>query len=222
MKIRILLRKYFPNLYSQLRNKYLETKVLPKEFIQHVRRLRSSDIAIDLGANIGAISEYLARSGCRVYAFEPNSAAFSELERIAEKYDNIDARKQVAGIANTTQKLFLHENSVGAADHLTQSSSLLANKPNVSQKNFELVDSINFSDFVFSLYQNIELMKIDIEGYELELINNLIDTGAIHKINFIYLETHEQQFTELLQPTIKLKERLRNEGLENRVFYEWH
>ena len=68
----------------------------------------------------------------------------------------------------------------------------------------------------------IELIKIDIEGYEIELINHLIDTKALNNVGKIYLETHDKLYPQLEGPTDALKERIQKEGLADKFFYEWH
>ena len=87
---------------------------------------------------------------------------------------------------------------------------------------FEKVEEIDFAEFLHSLNNNIEIIKIDIEGFEIELINHLIDEKCLKKINKIYLETHEKKFTDLIIPTKKLKERIKIEGFESKFFFDWH
>ena len=66
------------------------------------------------------------------------------------------------------------------------------------------------------------MLKIDIEVFEIELINHLLDKNALNDVKKVYVETHEQKFTELAGPTEKLKVRIKAEGYENKFFYDWH
>ena len=43
--------------------------------------VKSGDVIIDCGANIGSVTSLFARSGAIVYAFEPNPLSFTILSR---------------------------------------------------------------------------------------------------------------------------------------------
>ena len=126
-----LIRAYFPAMFELLRQFKFEVFSIPTEFKSHVNKLSKSDIVIDLGANVGLVSNFLARTGAQVISFEPNSQAFLELKSVASKYSNIELRNEAAGIKNQKIKLFLHKNINITDEDLTQSSSLIADKPNV-------------------------------------------------------------------------------------------
>ena len=190
--------------------------------MRHIRRLSSSNLVIDVGANVGLVSETLARRGARVISFEPNTAAFEELKGVAQRFGNIDLRNEAAGIKNRRAKLFLHEDIKNTNQDLTQASSLISDKPNVSADNFELVNEIDFAQFLKSLDEPVELIKIDIEGYEIPLLNHLLDENAICNVNYFYIETHEHKFIELGTPTAMLKARIKKAGYEEKFFFDWH
>jgi len=188
----------------------------------HVNRLSPSNLVIDVGANVGLVSETLARRGARVISFEPNSKAFEQLRCVALKYSNMELRNEACGIKNQQIKLFLHKEAKNTDEDLTQASSLLSDKPNVSSDNFELVNEIDFAQFLKSLDKPVELIKMDIEGYEIKLLNHLLNENAISNVNHFYIETHERKFIDLSIPTEKLKARIKKEGYEDRFFFEWH
>ena len=190
--------------------------------MRHVKRLSSSNLVIDVGANVGLVSETLAVRGARVIAFEPNPVAFEELKDIAQRYKNIELRNEATGLKNQQVKLFLHKDTNTTDQDLTQSSSLLSAKPNVSVDNFELVNEIDFAQYLKSLDEPVELIKMDIEGYEVQLLNHLLDEGAICNVNHFFIETHERKFVDLAIPTEKLKARIKKEGFEDKFFYDWH
>jgi len=187
-----------------------------------VKELTPSSLVIDIGANVGRVSEVLAVKGLRVIAFEPNPVAFEELRGVAQKYKNIEIRKEAAGLKNQQVKLFLHKDTKTTDADLTQASSLLSAKPNVSVDYFDLVNEIDFAQFLKSLNEPVELVKMDIEGYEVQLLNHLLDENAIHNVNHFFIETHERKFIDLALPTEKLKARIKKEGLEDKFFFDWH
>jgi hypothetical protein len=59
-------------------------------FNRFLTGLKPGGIAIDCGANVGDIATKLAKTGIRVYAFEPNPYAFQKLQsRVALKEKRI-------------------------------------------------------------------------------------------------------------------------------------
>ena len=86
----------------------------------------------------------------------------------------------------------MHKQSNSSKADLTQASSLLANKPNISTEIYEEVKQINFAKFLKSLKIRVELIKIDIEGYEIELIKHLLDQNSLKNVKNLF-ETHEQK-----------------------------
>jgi len=217
-----LAKKYFPSIYQRLRVFRYERYVFPREFMAHVNRLLPSNLVIDVGANVGLVTETLARRGVRVISFEPNSSAFLKLKRVARRFPNVSLRNVAAGMENTSRKLYFHKDFENTKDDLTQASSLLDTKSNISQENFELVDEIDFAKFLKSLNEPVELIKIDIEGYEIQLLNHLLDNHALDNVSYLYVETHERRFPDLIASTEKLKERIRREGYMEKFFFDWH
>ena len=187
-----------------------------------MKDLNSDHLVIDLGANRGRVSECLALRGAKVISFEPNEEAFARLLKISENYQNIYARNEAAGTKNQLARLYLHSETADSDVDLTQASSLLSDKPNVSRDQFYDIQEIDFSEFLQSLDSPVELIKIDIEGYEIELINHLLDNKALNNVGKIYLETHERKFKSLLEPTEKMKKRIVSEGLQEKFFFDWH
>ena len=216
-----ILETFSPELLYFLRMKRLK-KILPESFINHVDSLNASSVAIDIGANVGLVSELIARTGAKVIAFEPNEEAVKKLNIVASRFSNIEVNAVAAGIKNDTVKLFLHKDMGNSDEDLTQASSLKEEKPNVSSEFVQVVDEIDFADYIESLNKSINLIKIDIEGYEIELINHLLDRQVLHNVGKVYLETHERKFEALRKATEEMKLRIKKEGFADKFFYDWH
>lgn len=211
-----------PTMFYFLKRLRYENKYLPAGFMDRIRRLSKNDVVLDIGANIGLVSEVAARRGARVIAFEPNKYAFSKLKLVAEKFDNIEIHNVAAGSKHQKVKLYLHKDSNLVSQDLSESSSLLNSKLNVSDEFFEEIQEIDFAEYLRNLNTRIEIIKIDIEGYEIELINHLLDNRSLENVEKIYVETHEEKFTDLAIPTEALKARISAEGYEDKFFWDWH
>ena len=59
------------------------------------------------------------------------------------------------------------------------------------------------------------LIKIDIEGAEINLIERIIDSGSYKNIGQIFVETHEHKIPELVEPTNTLRARIKKEEITN-------
>ena len=212
----------YPSFFYFLRRRNNERNIFPRAFTEHMRNLSKTDVVIDIGANVGMVSESLATTGARVIAFEPNTAAFAKLKLVTERFDNIEAHNVAVGSKNQQVKLYLHKDRLTKKADLTQASSLLKNKPNVSNEFFEEIREIDFAEFLKSLNRHIELIKIDIEGYEIELLNHMLDYRLFDRIKKVYVETHELKFPELVAPTKALKERIKTEGYNDKFCWGWH
>ena len=163
---------------------------LPAEFRAHIASLPEGATVIDLGANKGDITAILAGAGCRVFAFEPNSTAFRKLSKRFVNNKNVHVFNVAVSSQTAVVKLHLHENTEKSNTDLTQASSLHVEKNNVSAENFELVLGADIISILESLTDSISLIKIDIEGHEIEVINSLIDSGMINRIEKLFVETH--------------------------------
>ncbi|WP_417832402.1 FkbM family methyltransferase [Terasakiella sp.] len=204
-----------PSLLEKIRLGRFE-KILPANFMEQVKTLPEGSVCIDIGANIGLVSSVMSRYATKVIAFEPNQEALKELKRRAAKNPNIEVHNCAAGTTNKEVNLYLHENV-----EYTQASSLVASKPNVSEGHYQVVQEIDFAEFLTKLNCNISLIKIDIEGYEIELINHLLDHADLSKVGRIYVETHERKWPKLAVPTQQMKDRASAMGLGDKFDFDW-
>ena len=217
------LKKVFPRMYRQTLQYRLKRNRLTSYFIEDIAKLNSSNVVIDLGANVGHISEILAKTGARVISFEPSSNAFLQLSQVSRDYENLEVLNVAAGVKNDKVLLYLNENTEELPNEdLTQSSSLLEDKPNVSKLLYEEIEEIDFAEFLKKIDVYVDILKIDIEGYEINLLNHLIDEDMFKRIGNVYVETHEHKFPGLLEPTKALIERVNALGLSEKIRFDWH
>ena len=187
------------------------------------KRINSDSIIVDCGANVGAIVKPLLKHGGTYYCFEPNPIAFEGLSSNIGSSKNIHLINKAVGIEKRMAKLFKHVSSKGAIDNErihSVSASLLSNKPNIDNDNYYEVEVIDFIDFLKNLDQRIYIMKIDIEGAEVELVNAILDHGLNSQIDYLFVETHENTISELRRPTFDLIHRTKDLGIKN-IYYNW-
>jgi FkbM family methyltransferase len=142
---------------------------------------------IDIGANIGYHSLYFSKHvKNKVYAFEPHPQVFNVLE------NNIKL--------NNIENINIINKCVGDKDGTVFMSKLnLLNESNhgdihiLNKKSDYQIESIKLDDYKFN---DIDLIKIDVQGYELMVLNGGIQTILNNKpIIIIEIEQHQLNLT---------------------------
>ena len=182
----------------------------------------SGDIIIDLGANIGEVTSFFSRHKALVLCFEPNPYAYEHLSKRFEKYKNVKCyNKAVVGDKNKSKvKLFLHERAEEDQIKFSTGSSIIIEKNNVSKNSFFEVDSINFLDLVKSvtstMKKNIKLVKMDVEGAEVEILENLlVEEELLGLIENMVVETHEKKIPELKDRMERIRKIIKDRKIDN-------
>ena len=183
--------------------------------------INPDDVLIDCGANIGAITSKFARTGARVYAFEPNPLCFSILSRRFSMTPNVTCFNKGVMDKNCTLELVTPKThgKWDEFDTSTGSTVMLSQLPAGTCKTS--VECIDLSEFIFFLNQRVRFLKLDIEGSEICVINGLIDTNAIDRVDLVLAETHERQLPFLREDTDRMKQRILDSGLQAKIRLDW-
>lgn len=73
-------------------------------------------------------------------------------------------------------------------------ATLIVHNDNISKNIKTKVKCIDISEYIKNLNLQIDLFWMNIEGAEYDIINHLLNTGTINRINYIYFEDHERRF----------------------------
>ncbi len=197
-------------------------KNMTREHRAIIYGLKAGQIAIDCGANVGVVSRAMASNGADVYAFEPNPYAYAECLKRCAKYSTVHLMPKAVGNENGKVNLYLHKEAASDQVAFSQGSSVLKTKLNVNPDDYREVDVIDLAAFVKSIGQRINLLKMDIEGFEVEVIPNLIQSGAIDLIDLCFVELHERKAPELLEKTNTLRALITAKNLDHKFVLDWH
>jgi FkbM family methyltransferase len=184
-------------------------------------RLSAADIAIDLGANAGEFTVPMAKSGARVHAFEPDPHALKALTAAVAGYDNVTLHAAAAGDCDGTATLYRAVSFDGDPDRRSKSSSLLEAKRNVSDVGAVDVRIVDFLAFLEGLGADVALIKMDIEGAEVALLEALLAAPVAQRVAEIYVETHERALPHLAGRIAALKEKSAAMA-RPRINWDWH
>ncbi len=81
------------------------------------------------------------------------------------------------------------------------------------------VEIIDLVEFIRGLDKRVDVLKIDIEGAEVELVQRIIDTETYKEIGMILVETHEQ-IEEISEDIQRLRNLVSELGIDN-INMEW-
>lgn len=187
-------------------------EALRKAFDSVVAGLTDGDIALDCGANQGLFTVPMAASGAEVHAFEPNPEAFAALTSATAGYPNVKLHQAAVTTSPGTVELYMHKRAEDDPVYWSTGSSLLADKSNVREDRSVTVEGIQLSEFIRELGRPVKLLKMDIEGAEVDVLNQLVDEGLHESIEYAFVEVHDRRIKRLAEPTQELRERLEQLG----------
>lgn len=141
--------------------------------------IRKNELCFDIGANVGAKSRIFLSTGAKVIAFEPQSTCLKQLAQINNP--NFNFYSIAVGATNKTRELHLSNYSELAtlSDEFMEAHRSPDVYWNASEK--VMVKSLNHLIEEFGLP---DFCKIDVEGYELEIISALTYQIPLIEIEF--------------------------------------
>lgn len=156
---------------------------------------------VDCGSNIGQsykwFSVFYNKKNIDFHLFEPNPNCHPYLETIeANASGVVKLFKAGVGTTNGTAKFYGLADSEGGK--LSHGGSINREHNSswytASEKEAIEVEIIDFSTYLAAQskqYRQI-VVKMDIEGAEIDLLENLISSGKINLIDILYVEFHSQ------------------------------
>ncbi|MCY4286859.1 MAG: FkbM family methyltransferase [Thiotrichales bacterium] len=165
-------------------------------FEQAVRRCYGTT-CIDLGANLGVYTRMMASHAKRVIAFEPDPWTLVELRNNITDLDNVRIENAAAGTSEGSVNLYRHPRFEEDPTSRSEASSVIVNKENVTEEGAIVVRQVDFIRYLENLDEDIGILKIDIEGAEVPLLEILFDrSDLMERISHIFAETHERSIPD--------------------------
>jgi FkbM family methyltransferase len=146
---------------------------------------RDLPVIFDVGANIGQTTYDLVRyfPYSSIYCFEPVSESFEKLCLTYRNHKNVRPNKTALGDQECTPTIRLHSDS--------ELNTLVVNSPcsgGLTDKS-EVIAVTTIDNFCGrSGISKIDLLKIDVQGYESKVIGGAIETIRRQAIHFVYAE----------------------------------
>ncbi len=178
---------------------------MPLSFRPVLDALGPGSLAIDCGANVGTISALFADRGADVIAFEPNPDAFAALSTRFRDVARVRCLRQAVGTTAGPARLHLHVNAPDDAVKWSSGSSLYPAKPNVDAASFAEVDVIDLAAFIGALERPVNVLKLDVEGEEIPILERLVETGQLDQIDHVIVEMHDRKIPGLQESGTRLR-----------------
>tara|TARA_B100000029_G_scaffold495957_1_gene561594 strand:- start:249 stop:962 length:714 start_codon:yes stop_codon:yes gene_type:complete len=157
--------------------------------------LNSDSLFFDVGAHEGSVtSEIYNTYKCNIYSFEPDKETYNNLASIYEENDKVS-------IYNFALSNFSGRASIDT-EYGSESFKLI-NDENSSNNNVEVKNIVEFiSD---NKLEKIDVLKLNVEGSEFEILNILISSKFINKIECLIIQFHKntEKATEERERIIK-------------------
>lgn len=197
---------------------HLRKPSLEPVFAEALANLKAGDLCIDCGANTGSITRRLAETGADVLSFEPDPWSFQELVRSVEGMTNVRVLNKAVGSRSGVLPFYRDQDFLARPDLHSLGSSMFP-RTGQAQQTIE-VEVVHFADFIRHLDRDVAILKMDVEGAEVEILEELFSKGLIRRFRDVFVETHELQFPALLERTWHLRAKASAHGL--RVWLDWH
>ena len=179
MRIKKLYNYIFPNKYAQMVRPWVKIngdKTLRLEYPE----LNNNSIIMDMGGYEGQwSSDIYSKYNSNIYIFEPYKPYAVSIESRFKKNEKIKVFSIGLGKCNSKELLNI------SAD----GSSVFKGVNNSNTSEIDIIDAVIFlKDHEINM---IDLMKINIEGGEYDLLEHLIQEGAINSIINIQVQFHD-------------------------------
>lgn len=189
----------------------------PKNFKQLLKEVKKDDTLLDLGANVGFYTKIMGKTSAQVHAYEPNPYAFKKLYKNLNRKKNINLFQKAVSNKNTKMKLFLHENHQNDPIKWSTGSSLDHQKGNVTESHVE-VDVVDIKQILENKYK---IIKMDIEGHEIEVLNRIFELKLTNNFDHLFVEMHDHKMKHLKKKSNEIRDYIKKNNIKN-IHLDWH
>jgi len=188
--------------------------------------LKPGDVVFDCGANVGEVSAVLAQTGATVHAFEPDPYAFGRLSKRFKGSSNVVLHNVAVGIREGTIKLMRADNFDENPKGASVKSTVIAGGRKIDEAgenavDVELIDLPALIETTAKEHGEIAFLKMDIEGAELDLLEEMDKRSLFDSDRLTVAETHENKFKDLRDRFAAMRESITAKYPLTRVNLDW-
>ena len=183
-------------------------------FEKVVSALGPESIALDLGANVGDYTAKLAATNAQVHAFEPEPRLYRHLQQRFSDTPNVTLHQ--AAISTEDGFIKLNLEARDGPNPLELMSHSIVEGSDLTKGGLQVeVESVDLFAFIDRLGKAPALIKMDIEGAEVAILEKLFDENRVHDIGELFVETHERQIPALRDRIVEIHKRVQASSIKN-------
>lgn len=154
------------------------------------QHLAKTDVYFDIGASIGHTTIIAAATNASVFAFEPETQAFAQLQRTlkANNFSNVTIYNLAASDTQQEKQLHISTNNEGSHTLDSEFKTRVGNQYNSTQT----ISTVPLNDLELP-YPKI--IKIDVEGHEISALRGM--TKYLPRTQYCICETMPHRLPEL-------------------------
>jgi FkbM family methyltransferase len=185
-------------------------------------------IVIDIGACVGEYTDFCLNEYDveKIYLFEPLSINYNSL--VAKYKDNTKVVLYHAAVSNFDGKAPFYKKGyrqlTGEVIYEMKGnagSSLRRDKTNVSKGVFDEVTVVKLSTFIVqNQITHIDILKIDVEGSEYDIIEDVLDSKLDGIIDKICYEDHARKVPSIKGKKFEVVNRIRDMGILGKFYLQ--
>lgn len=194
--------------------------VAATEFEAALARLPRGAVCVDLGANVGEVTARMVEAGAEVHAVEPDPWAFA---RLAERFAgtaSVHLHNAAVGTRDGTARLKRAPDVESDPARLSVGSSLIGPADWAGRHRSVEVPSVDILTLLRTIGRPVALLKMDIEGAEVAVLDRLIGAPEARQVGEVFCETHEVQMPEL-RPALRALRRRARASAAPRINLDW-
>jgi FkbM family methyltransferase len=215
--IRPVRRRFLRSYYGRLRR---HTQINIDEIYE---ALPGNPVIVDLGANNRLfVPDHIIAKAKEIHALEPDPAVFEALKSSVAMYQNVILYNAAIGSSDGTVS-FYRQRDFDPADPVRNSigASTFQTHQGINGDTPICVPQIGILTFLKAIGKHIDLMKVDIEGAEVPMLETLIESPLIDQISVMLVETHEHCIPELVERTDAIRQKARR-LISAKIDMNWH
>ncbi len=163
-------------------------------------KINVNDVVVDIGGNIGVFAVYAQQFKPKhTYVLEPMEETFNYLNENLKGFDNVTTIKKAISKRGEDMKLIITKHSgCNMLESHTGVNEVLGDEKMVSVK------TININDFIEEYdIKQIDFLKIDCEGGELDLFQTINLEYLKNNIKKIVIEYHSFEIYTFIRATLQ-------------------